>query len=119
MNTLSTIKTILENNSVAFATVMPDGKPNIVAVASVKVVGDKNILVTDNYMNQTVKDILNNKNVCLNVWDSEMHGYKIIGEAEYFIGGEWKERVEQMDENKGLPAKGAILISVSNIIESK
>ena len=91
----------------------------MIGVAFVKVVFDSYVLITDNYMNQTVKDILDNKNVCLAVWDKDLKGCKLVGEAEYFTTGEWKKFVEKMLENKGLPAKGAILVKVLKIIESK
>lgn len=45
------------------------------------------------------------------------NGYKIIGTAEYFTEGKWKEFVEKMPENKGLLAKGAILVTVSKVIK--
>lgn len=119
MYSLNQIKKIIENNPIAFATITIDNKPNVVGVASVKVISDSQILITDNYMNQTIKDISKNINVCLIVWDSKMCGYKLIGKAKYFIDGKWKKYVKEMKENKGLPAKGAILIKISNIITSK
>lgn len=115
---LSKIKTLIENNPVALATITNDNKPNVIGVAFVKVISDSEILITDNYMNQTKKDIIGNNSVCLIVWDSDLKGYKIIGKAEYFTEGKWKESVEKMKENKGLPAKGALLITVEKIIPS-
>lgn len=111
----SKIKKTIENNPVVVATTMKNDKPNAVAVAFVKVVDDK-IIITDNYMNQTVKDLKNNNYVCLLTWDKKWQGYKIIGQAEYFISGKWKKFTENMKENKGLPAKGAILVKVKKII---
>jgi len=113
------IKELIENNPVAIATVMDGNKPNVIGVASVKVVAENRLVVTDNYMNQTVKDISENNNVCLIVWDGEMTGYKIVGEAKYYIDGEWKKFVEDLEENKGFPAKGAIVVDVLKIIPSK
>jgi predicted pyridoxine 5'-phosphate oxidase superfamily flavin-nucleotide-binding protein len=84
---LPEIKNIIENNPVALATVIDNVKPNIIGVASVKVISENEILVTDNYMNQTKDDILKNSNVCLIVWDKDLKGYKIIGKAEYFSEG--------------------------------
>ena len=45
------IKNLIEKNSVALATVMSDGRPNVIGVAYVKVVDGNHLLVTDNYMN--------------------------------------------------------------------
>src|SRR3989338_8564345 len=117
MNLLE-IKNLVENNPVALATITLENKPNVIGVASVKVVSENQVLITDNYMNQTVKDIQNNKNVCLAVWDKNLKGCKLIGEAEYFTEGKWKDFVEKMEENKGMPANGAILVRVSKIIPS-
>jgi predicted pyridoxine 5'-phosphate oxidase superfamily flavin-nucleotide-binding protein len=115
---LSKIKKIIENNPVALATVMKNEKPNAVVLAFAKVVSDKEILLTDNYLRQTIRDLQKNKNVCLLVWDKKWQGYKIIGRAEYFTSGKWKKFVEQMKENNDLPAKGAILIKASKIIKA-
>jgi predicted pyridoxine 5'-phosphate oxidase superfamily flavin-nucleotide-binding protein len=112
------IKKLIENNPVALATVKDKNKPNAAALAFAKVVSDKEILLTDNYLNQTVIDLQKNKNICLLVWDKKWQGYKIIGQAKYFTEGKWKKFVVAMKENKGLPAKGAILITVSKVIKS-
>ena len=117
MNLLE-IKNIIENNPVSLSTVMADNRPNAVGVACVKVVSETEIVITDNYMNQTLKDIITNKNVCLLVWDKEMKGYKIIGQAEYFTDGKWLDTVKGLTDNEGLPAKGAILVTVEKIIPS-
>jgi predicted pyridoxine 5'-phosphate oxidase superfamily flavin-nucleotide-binding protein len=111
------IKSLIEKNPVALATVM-NGRPNMIGVAFVKVVSGKELIITDNYMNQTVKDIKADNNICLIVWDKNLKGYKLIGQAKYFVSGKWKKFVESLKENKGLPAKGAILVKVKKIIPS-
>lgn len=113
------IRQVIENNPVALATVMRDGRPNVIGVAYVKVVDPQTLLITDNYMSQTKEDILNNPNVALVVWDKKWHGYKFIGQAQYFSSGRWLEMIKKIPENKGLPVKGAILINVEKIIKSR
>jgi uncharacterized protein len=110
-------KNIIEENPVAFATVDQVGNPNVIGVAYVKVVSPNEVIITDNYMNQTKENIDSNKNICLAAWNTDWNGYKLIGKAEYFTDGKWKEYIEQMSENSGLPAKGAILVTVSQIIK--
>lgn len=102
----------------ALATVIPDGRPNVIGVAFVKVVGEDKLLVTDNFMNQTIKDIKNNSNVAMVVWDKDMNGFKLVGKANYFNKGKWVDKVKAMPENRGLPTKGAILVKVGLIIKS-
>jgi predicted pyridoxine 5'-phosphate oxidase superfamily flavin-nucleotide-binding protein len=87
MVNLVKIKNIIEKNPVVVATVMDKKLPNAVAVAFVKVVSEKEILITDNYLNQTIKDIEQNSNVCLLVWNDKWEGYKIIGQAKYYKTG--------------------------------
>jgi predicted pyridoxine 5'-phosphate oxidase superfamily flavin-nucleotide-binding protein len=110
------IKNIIEKNPLVVTTVKDNSRPNAVVVAFAKVLEDK-ILITDNFMNQTVKDLKKNDSVCLLVWDKKWEGYKIIGKAKYFVSGKWFEYVKNMKENKGLPAKGAVLVTVEKIIK--
>lgn len=110
-------KKIIEGNYVAFATVDKSCKPNVIAVACVKVVEKNEILITDNFMKHTKENLVSNNNVCLAVWNQKEIGYKFIGRAKYFSEGKWLEFVKRMPENKGFPAKGVILITVSKLIE--
>ncbi len=49
------LKKLIEENVLAFATVDENGNPHCIAVAFAKVVSKNQILVTDNYMVETVK----------------------------------------------------------------
>jgi predicted pyridoxine 5'-phosphate oxidase superfamily flavin-nucleotide-binding protein len=111
----SEAKKIIEENPVALATVDQLGNPNVIGVACVKIISPDEILITDNYMKRTKENIESNPNVCLAAWNKDWKGYKIIGKAKYFTDGRWKEYVEKMPDNIGLPAKGAIIISISKI----
>ena len=62
------IKRLLENNPIALATTN-NNKPNVIGVAYAKVVSETEILITDNYMKQTLEDLKKNNNVCLVVWE--------------------------------------------------
>ena len=111
------IKKIIEENPLAFATVDCDGNPNVIGVAYVKVVSNNHILITDNYMKQTKENLEKNNNVCCAVWNKNWKGYKLVGKAEYFAIDKWKKFAEEMPENKGLPAKGAILVTISKLMK--
>ena len=116
---LNEIKNLIENNALAFATIGEDGNPHCVAVGFVKIVSENKILISDNFLIETVKNIRNNPNVALAVWsrnwEDNCEGYELKGVADYFQEGEWREKVKVMPENKGLAAKGAILITVTKI----
>ena len=109
-------KQLIENNPVAIATVGEDNTPNVIAVASVKVVDD-NLIITDNYMVSTVTNIQKNPKVCLAVWDKHWKGCKITGSVEYHSSGDWLDFVKGLDENKGYSAKGALVVKVEQLNE--
>ena len=111
------VKELIETSVLAFSTINSDNAPTVIGVAYVKVVSPNQIIVTDNYMKQTKENISKNKAVCLAVWNKAWEGYKLIGTAEYFTEGKWKEFVEKVPENKDEAAKGAILITVSELIK--
>jgi len=108
-------KQIVEKYPIAFATISQDFRPNVIAVLYAKVISDNQIIITDNFMATTKDNILKNKNVCLAVWNEKEEGYKITGEAQYYDHGDYLKYVKEMPENEGLPAKGAIVVTISNI----
>jgi hypothetical protein len=112
------IKKVIENNPLSFATIKGN-KPYVIGVAYCKVIDNDRILITDNYMRTTLENIKKNPNVALVVWDKNWNGYQFLGKCKYYKRGKWLQYVKKMKENKGLPAKGAILIKVSTIIKSK
>lgn len=117
MVSLKEIKELIENNPLSLATVDGEGKPNVIGVAYAKIVSDDEIIITDNYMNKTKKNLQTNKDVALAVWDKEWKGYKLKGKATYYDSGKWLDFVKNIKENKEEPCKGAILIKISEIIK--
>lgn len=111
------VKKLIEENTISFATVNQDNTPNVIGVACVKVVSANQLVITDNFMKQTKENIKINDNICLAVWDSNWEGYKFLGKAKYFSEGEWVKFVKKIQDNKNLPTKGAILITISEVIE--
>ena len=112
---LKKIKTILEKIPLYIATADSEGKPHVIAVACVKVIDDKKLLITDNYMKTTRKNIISNGKIEVLVYDRKWKGYRINGKARYYDSGKWLEFVKKMKENKGHPAKGAIIVDVGKI----
>ena len=67
----SKAREIIENNPISLATVK-NNKPYVIGVAYCMVVDDDKILITDNFMISTVKNILSNNNVAIVVWNKKM-----------------------------------------------
>lgn len=109
---------IIENNPMAISTVMQNGDPNVIGVACIKVIEENKLLVTDVFMNQTLKDIEYKPKVAVVAWRKDMTGYKPLGTAKYYSDGDYFDQVKALEENKELNPKGAIVISVHRIIKS-
>lgn len=113
------LKNLIENEALAFSTSDEKGNPHVIAVGFAKVISQDEILITDNYMNQTPKNLQKNNHVALAVWcanwKKDCIGYELKGIAQYINSGKWLEFVKKMPENKGMPAKGAILIKINTI----
>ncbi|MBU4257292.1 pyridoxamine 5'-phosphate oxidase family protein [Patescibacteria group bacterium] len=112
------IKKLVENNAIGFSTVDKSGKPHSIAVAYVKVFGNK-IIITNTHIKESVKNLKNNKNVALVVWNKEWEtacaGFEIKGAAKNYESGKWFDFVKNMPENKGYNIKGAIVVSAKKI----
>lgn len=113
------LKKLIEENALAFATINENGNPHCIAVAYVKVVSDNQILITNNYIIETVKNIQRNSNVALTIWNKGWKenciGYELKGTAEFFTNGKWYEMIKKIPQNEGEPCKGAILIKILKI----
>ncbi len=115
------LKQLVEGNVGALASIGESGKPHNIAVGSQQVVSGNQILVTDNFMEETIQNILKNKNVSLVFWNTDLEkkkdcrGCEFRGTAEYFTSGEWVEGIRERykSQGKNLPAKGAVLITVN------
>lgn len=66
-------------------------------------------------MTQTIENIKHNNQVSLVVWNSKWKSCQLTGTAKYFTVGKWKNYIEKMKENEGLPAKGAIIVTLSSL----
>ena len=113
------IKNMIENNAMGLATIDKEGKPHNIAVGYVKVVSKNQIVISNNYLVETIENIKRNPNVALVVWASNWKenciGYELKGKAEYFISGKWLEFIKKIPINTGEHCKGAILITINKI----
>ncbi len=111
---IENIKKNIEKAIISLAS-MNYNKPHNIAVTDVKV-NDRNIVITNNYMKTTIENIKKNPNVSLVFWEREK-GWRIDGKANYHESGKWVDFVKSLKENKGYPAKGAIVIEVEKVEE--
>ncbi len=75
-------------SAMAFATI--SGKnPHVIGIAYAKVVGKNKIIITDNFMKETPKNLKRNNNVALAVWNKNWErktiGYELRGTQNIFL----------------------------------
>lgn len=113
------IKRMIEENALGLATTDKNGNPHNIAVGYVKVISDNQVIISDNYLHETITNIKENPNVSLVVWSNNWKehciGYELKGKAEYFTKGKWIEFIKKIPVNKGEPCKGAILVTINKI----
>jgi hypothetical protein len=103
---------------VSFGTANKNGMPNVIAVFWKKAPDNETILLIDNFMKTTIKNLSENNQVCLSFWNSGTEeAYKIKGLAKYYTQGtvfeEGKKHI-QLKNPKRIP-KGVIEIKVTEI----
>lgn len=113
------MKKMIENNALSLASVDKTNKPHSIAVGFVKVVSKNQLLISDNYFEETIKNIKINPNVSLAVWarnwEENCIGYELKGTSEYFTEGKWIEKIKAIPENKDAPCKGAIIVTINKM----
>jgi len=112
---LKKIKGLIEKTPLYIATCDKNCTPHVIAVACVRVIDDRRVLITDNYMKTTRKNLLSNSKVEVLVYDKQWKGCRIKGRTKYYKSGKWLDYAKSMKENKGHPAKGAIIVTASKI----
>lgn len=113
------IKKLVEGNALALATVNEDGRPHCIAVAFVKVISPLRLLITDNYMVDTRRNIIRNAEAEICAWNKDWQknclGYRLKGKMKYFQSGKWLLLAKKIPENKNEPCKGAIIMTIYQI----
>ena len=110
------LKKEIEKSILSFATSL-NNKPHQIAVAAVKVIKNE-LIITDNFMRETKRNIRKNNNVSVVFWGAK-GGYELKGKAKYFSLGKWLDFVKNLKENKSFKPKGAIIVRIINIKKLK
>lgn len=112
------IKKLIENNVLSFSTVDKNNKPHSIAVACCKVFGNK-IIITNTHIKESIRNLKDNKNVSLTVWNKDWEvaciGFELKGIAENETSGKYFDFVKKMPDNEGYDVKSAIVVTVTNV----
>ncbi len=111
----------IEKNLVFVATVSKEGVPNVVPIGFARPLDEKTILIADNYMNKTIKNLEDNHKISLIVQDAKSLPYQFKGTVKIFKSGEYFDQVVDWAQNvmSELEPKSAILFTVEDIYSVK
>lgn len=95
------------------ATCSKDGTPNVAPMGAMKIVDDETILISDQFMNKTLKNLKENPKVSIAFW-GEKGGYQVKGDVEIHVGDKvFEDDVAWIKSTKPqLNPKSAIIIKV-------
>ncbi|NLE22491.1 MAG: pyridoxamine 5'-phosphate oxidase [Actinobacteria bacterium] len=100
------------------ATASGDGCPNVVPMTFVKALDDSTLLIADNYMDKGARNLEENPQVAVSVWDTETkQAYQIKGAAEVLRAGPvFDEAVTWVKGSKPhLTTKAAVVMKVAHL----
>ena len=100
----------------AFSTVDKEGNPNVITIASKKIINDDTIWVIDTYFNKTKTNISQNDKIAIALW-KEGKGYQIKGTSTYYSEGKTFEEAKKwiLKSKPQKIVKGVVEIKVTEI----
>jgi len=108
---------IEKDNLVFLATATVDGTPNVVPIGFARPMDNKTIMIVDNFMNKTHKNLENNPKAALVPRDASQCPYQFKGTVEIVESGKYFD--EAVDWATGvmsqLAPKAAIILKVEEI----
>jgi predicted pyridoxine 5'-phosphate oxidase superfamily flavin-nucleotide-binding protein len=113
-------ETIARNRVVPMATASKDGIPNVVPMASIRVVGDDTIWIMNNYMVKTLRNLEENPIVALYFYDPESrHCFQVKGTAEIKTSGPdyemFRDRVRAKSDR--FPTRSLVVMKITDVFE--
>ncbi|MDD3754044.1 MAG: pyridoxamine 5'-phosphate oxidase family protein [Methanobacterium sp.] len=111
----------IEKDLVFLATTSSEGIPNVVPIGFARPIDNTSILIADNYMKKTRKNIEENPNVSIVTKDAQKNPYQFKGTAEIFESGKIFEEVVEWAQNvmTKLNPKAAIVVKVTDVYSVK
>ncbi len=107
----------VEKDLVFLATSSEEGVPNVVPIGFARPISEDTILIADNYMNKTRKNLEKNPWISLVTKDATKCPFQFKGKVEIFESGKYFETVTEWGQNAmtKLTPKAAILMKVTEI----
>ena len=115
------IKESLEGaKNIFLATCSADKIPNVVPMGAFKLLDEETLLISDQYMNKTLKNVVSNPHAAITYW-GEKGGYQIKGTVTVHTNDKvFEDDVEWMKIRfPKLKPKGALVIKITGVYAIK
>lgn len=110
---------VAKQKPLPIATSDKNGKPNVVFVTMWKILDDETLLIVDNFMNKTRKNLEENPNLAAVAYDSEIKkSYQLKGTVSLETKGDRFAIAEEMARTKNRPARAAVVFHVKEIFDN-
>ncbi len=108
---------IEKDNLVFLATTTVDGTPNVVPIGFARPLDNKTIMIVDNFMNKTRKNLENNPKASLVPRDASQCPYQFKGTVEIIKSGKYFDEAVDWTTSvmSQLSPKAAVLLKVEEI----
>ncbi|MGB9979192.1 pyridoxamine 5'-phosphate oxidase family protein [Methanobacterium sp.] len=108
---------IEKDNMVFLATATEDGTPNVVPIGFARPIDNKTIMIVDNYLNKTRKNLENNPKASLVIRDASKAPYQFKGTVEIIESGKYFDEAVDWATSvmSQLAPKAAVLLNVEEI----
>ncbi|HIH44138.1 MAG TPA: pyridoxamine 5'-phosphate oxidase [Candidatus Methanoperedenaceae archaeon] len=101
------------------ATSDSSGKPNVAFITYWKILDDETILIVENFMNKTRKNLEKNPRAAVVAYRSEpKKSYQLKGTVRFETSGRMFEEAKAMAAAKKAPGKSAVIFRVEEIYDS-
>jgi uncharacterized protein len=106
--------------TIYLATCSADGIPNVAPMGAFKLLDDETLLISDQYMNKTLKNVTGNPHAAISYW-GEKGGFQIKGTVTVHTSDQvFKDNVEWMKlRMPKLSPKGALVMKITDVFMVK
>lgn len=112
--TLKTLSRFIDE-TVFWATADKTGAPNLIAVEISGITPKNEIIITNNHIVKSIKNIKENNKCVILVTDNKSIWWRLYGTATYQKKGKWSDYVKSLESNIDYNPKGAIVIKIKMI----
>jgi uncharacterized protein len=113
-------ESLLNIKTIYLATCSADGIPNVAPMGAFKLLDSETILISDQYMNKTLKNVISNPHAAISYW-GEKGGFQIKGTVSVHTDDQvFRDNVAWMKTcMPRLTPKGALLMKITDVFMVK